>query len=138
MIRLIIVSDGGSKGNGAPDAFAYGSYTVSCVEAGTHKHESLIFESGMTNNEAEYLTLITAIRDIKDAFEHVGFNVKRDMEFLIKVDSQLIIGQLKKGWKVKAHNLKLMAAEAGRLIDAFGKVAFEQISGQEMKSILGH
>jgi hypothetical protein len=61
-----------------------------------------------------------------------------DVHVTIKVDSQLLVGQLMKGWAVKAPDLVVLHAEAKNLIMRFGKVSFEQISGAEMKKVLGH
>ncbi|MGD9161695.1 MAG: reverse transcriptase-like protein [Desulfobacteraceae bacterium] len=136
MIKLTITCDGGSIRNGDPDSIGYGSYIVS-HDKGRTKQKPLSFAAGTTNNEAEYMTLIAALSEIKESFEHVGYSAN-DIQLTIRVDSQLIIGQLMKGWRVKAVNLRPLVAKAGALVDAFNKVSFEQISGDEMKSILHH
>jgi ribonuclease HI len=136
-MKFTIISDGGSIRNGEPDAIGYGSYVFASETGQTTKQKSLSFPAGTTSNEAEYMTLITALREIKEAFTNIGHDPK-DIELTVKVDSQLIIGQLMKGWKIKAINLKPLVVEAGWLVDSFGKVVFEQITGQEMKAILGH
>ena len=48
----------------------------------------------VTNNEAEYKALIHALLD------------ERAKDSTIYTDSQLLVGQLTKGWKIKAENLK--------------------------------
>jgi len=56
-----------------------------------------------TNNEAEYLALIKALKS-RQAFGAVVYT-----------DSQLLVGHLTKGWKVKKPQLKELWREANEL-----------------------
>ena len=95
------------------------------------------FGAGITNNEAEYMIVIEALRLIKSVLEASGEIVKSN-SILIKSDSALVIGQCSNGWKVKAATIMPLFTELMNLINEFGNVEFEKISGDKMKSILGH
>jgi len=57
------------------------------------------YETG-TNNEMEYRALLSALADA------------RAERATIFTDSQLLVGQLTRGWKVKAENLRPLHSEA--------------------------
>ena len=138
MIDFIITADGGSLGNGTEDAIGYGSFIVqrgySDIRSKQFHHT---FGDGVTNNEAEYRIVIEALIKVKDAIEASGHKTI-DHSILIKTDSALIIGQCSKGWKINALNLIPLRLELRGLMIEFSKVEFEKVSGDEMKSILGH
>jgi len=62
------------------------------------------FDRG-TNNEMEYTALIHALSD------------PRSEGATIYTDSQLLVGQLTKGWKVRAENLQPLNERAKSLLD---------------------
>ncbi len=138
MYDFIITADGGSLGNGTKDSIGYGSFIVERVKPITKsKQFRHTFGAGITNNEAEYMIVIEALRLIKSVLEASGANVKGN-SILIHSDSMLVIGHTQLGWKVKAKNLMPLFTELTNLINEFGKVEFIKISGDTMKSILGH
>jgi ribonuclease HI len=74
---------------------------------------SIVYENGRTcvaevgnctSNEAEYLALIEALKSCNNGD-------------IINTDSQLLVGQLTKGWKVKAENLKEYYKQAKELLE---------------------
>jgi ribonuclease HI/probable phosphoglycerate mutase len=74
---------------------------------------SMVYEDGRqlvaeigscTNNEAEYLALIEALRSCNEGD-------------VINTDSELLVGQLTKGWKVNAENLREYYKRAKALIE---------------------
>jgi ribonuclease HI len=136
MMEFVITCDGGSRGNGTEVAHGYGSYMINAPGNIGNIH-SLDFGGGITNNEAEYKALIGALNHISGAFLAVAADLKT-IKLTIRTDSQLVVGHLSKGWKIKAHNLIPLAVKASSLCSQFASVEFEQISGEEMKSILGH
>lgn len=133
MIELSIVIDGGSLANGTEKSIGYGSFLFE----NTRKHFHRTFGEGVTNNEAEYLSLISALEHVQEAFDAAATE-HSSISLTIKTDSQLVIGQLTQGWKVKATNLLPLVNRALDLVELFGQVRFIKISGQEMKKILGH
>jgi len=137
MMEFIITCDGGSLNNQiAEKREGYGSYMVNSPGK-VNKIRRLKFGKGVTNNEAEYMALISALTMISDSFTAVAINLKT-IKLTVRSDSQLVIGQLSKGHKVNALNLRPLVDEASALCNQFFHVQFEQITGDEMKLILGH
>jgi ribonuclease HI len=95
------------------------------------------FGAGITNNEAEYMIAIEALKLIQSVLETSGESVI-NTSILIKSDSALVIGQCSLGWKIKVVHLRALNAGLMNLINKFGNVEFEKLSGDVMKSILGH
>ena len=141
LMHFVITCDGGSLGNGSGistfhGSFGYGSYMIS-APGNVGKITKMNFGSGITNNQAEYLALIGAMKHIKNAFEEVAADLKA-IELTVRTDSQLVIGQVCEGWKVKAEHLRPLVMEVKVLCQSFHSVNFEKITGDEMKKILGH
>lgn len=138
MHNFVVTCDGGSLGNGTKDSVGYGSFIV---ERGSPKTKSkqlrYIFGTGITNNEAEYMIAIEALKLIKSVLKASGGKVS-DNSILIYSDSALVIGQCSYGWKVKSTRIMPLFTELMNLIDEFSGVEFNKISGDHMKLILGH
>ena len=138
MYDFIITADGGSLGNGTKDAIGYGSFIVERVNPKTKsKQFRHTFGAGITNNEAEYMIVIEALKLIKSVLEASGEKVKSS-SLTVYSDSMLVIGHCSLGWKINALNLRPLNTELMTLINEFAKVEFIKISGELMKSILGH
>ena len=138
MYDFIITADGGSLGNGTNDSIGYGSFIVERVDPKTmSKQFRHTFGAGITNNEAEYMIVIEALKLIKSVLEASGESVI-NTSILIKLDSTLVIGQCSLGWKIKVDHLRSLNIGLMSLINKFGNVEFEKLSGDKMKSILGH
>jgi hypothetical protein len=97
----VIVFDGGSEGN---PGFGYGSYAV-ITRDGRQRVRRLDFEDDMTNNEAEYDTLIAALEDVSERVEAAG---KRPADFALEVrgDSNLVLRQVRGDWKAKDERMR--------------------------------
>ncbi len=138
MHNFEITADGGSLGNGTEESVGYGSFIVERTNPKTtSKQFRHTFGTGITNNEAEYMIVIEALKLIKSVLEASGYKAK-DNSILIYSDSMLVVGHCSLGWKVKAKNLMPLFTELMNLINEFGKIEFVKISGEKMKSILGH
>lgn len=111
-----IVFDGGSKGN---PGLGYGSYEVA-TRTGGRKQKRLEFGDRITNNEAEYLTLIAALEDVAATIERHG---RQPSEFgvLVRGDSQLVVQQVLGRWKVRHPNMIPLHARARALLASFGR-----------------
>ena len=112
---LTIVFDGGSIGN---PGRGYGSFKIFDHDGTEIAHHELDFSdrgNRVTNNEAEYLSLIAALEYAK--------TLDNDPNCLTGVfvygDSMLVIQQLLGGWKVKKANLKPLHFRASELLQAF-------------------
>ena len=138
-VHFIITCDGGSRGNHdkATESEGYGSFLIQMPNSPQRLDNHMTFGTGISNNEAEYMSLISALEHIQSSFLAAGADLKQ-IELTVRMDSQLVIGQLVQGWKVKAQNLIPLAVKAKALIQDFGKVTFDRISGDKMKEILGH
>ena len=138
MYDFIITADGGSLANGTKDSIGYGSFIVERVNPKTKsKQFRHTFGAGITNNEAEYMIVIEALKLIKSVLEASGEKVKSS-SLTVYSDSMLVIGHCSLGWKINALNLRPLNTELMTLINEFAKVEFIKISGELMKSILGH
>jgi len=107
----IVIFDGGSRGNPGP---GYGSYRLRTRD-GREDARRLEFGEAMTNNEAEYRTLIAALDDLIGRIEQTG---KDPSAFTVEIrgDSRLILAQLRGEFRVRAAHLRpLWEAARARL-----------------------
>ena len=77
---------------------------------------------GVTSNYSEYTALLEALRKLK------SMGVK---DVTVKSDSQLLVGQMSKGWKVKGGMYVEKLKEARDLIAEFESVNFEWIPREQ-------
>ncbi len=73
----------------------------------------------VTNNYAEYTALAEALRKVMEM--HLAGEV------VVRSDSQLLVGQMSKGWAVKGGGYVTKLKEARDLLAEFGSVTFEWI-----------
>ena len=126
--------DGRARRNGSADSIGYGSYHLES-RTGQKQMVRLELSRGVTNNEAEYRTLIVALKDLVGRIQRAGKSPS-DYSLLVHTDAQLMVGQLTQGWQVKAANLRPLVDEAAALIQAFGrcdpvKVPRDEIEGSD-------
>ena len=130
----LITCDGGSRGNGATNQ-GYGSYVISTRDG---QKEILRLDLGTaTNNEAEYQTLIAALKDLGGRIQRAD-RAPSGYSLLAHTDSQLMVGQLTQSWKIKAANLRPLVDEAAALIQAFGRCDLVKVPRDEIVRVLGH
>ena len=113
--RVVIEADGGSRAN--PGPAGYGAVVFDQV-SGTVLAERSAFIGVATNNVAEYRALIaglSAARDLGARFVHV------------RMDSNLVIQQMKGSWQIKNVGLRPLAREAASLGALFDEITFEWI-----------
>jgi ribonuclease HI len=132
----LLVVDGGALNPGSADSTGYGSF---CLEARTGQKQMvrLDFGCGVTNNEAEYRTLIAALKDLTGRIARAGKSPAK-YSVVVQTDSQLMVGQLTQGWQVKATNLRPLVDEAAGLLRAFGLAQLEKVPRDEIVRVLGH
>ena len=131
---FLAVVDGGSRGNGAANE-GYGSYVLSTRDG---RKETIRLDLGTaTNNEAEYQTLIAALKDLVGRIQRAD-RAPSGYSLLAHTDSQLMVGQLTQGWKVKAANLRPLVDEATGLMQAFGRCDLVKVPRDEIVRVLGH
>lgn len=128
-----LIFDGGSRGNPGP---AYGSYRIKRDARRARNPVRLSLGQG-TNNEAEYQTLINAIRDLLAELS----KEKIDPEYVhLKVcgDSQLVIRQLKGEWKAKNARMRALRDEVWDLVEGFGSIDYIHQPRWRSVAALGH
>ncbi|MGE3799060.1 MAG: ribonuclease HI family protein [Thermomicrobiales bacterium] len=128
-----MVFDGGSLGN---PGRGYGSYLL-ISPTGRKVHAALDFsEDGsiITNNQAEYLTLIEAFRHLHALLGERSSNVFVRVEG----DSQLVLNQLSGRWKVKNEKLRELQATATGMMKGFREVELKWHPRARSVRVLGH
>jgi ribonuclease HI len=104
-MKYIVHTDGAARGNPGPAAIG----VVIEDEEGRTVYEASRALGVRTNNEAEYLALITALEYIKGA---------RPSEAEFRLDSELVVRQLNGAYKVKEPRLKKLYGQAIMLLNA--------------------
>lgn len=127
MRKIIIYTDGGSRGNPGPAAIGI----VFCNEKGQcFKKYSEYLGENFTNNEAEYRAVIFALQKFKAVF---GKKLALSTEIKIKSDSELLIKQLNGEYKILDSKIQLLFLRVWNLKLDFKKVKFILISREKNK-----
>lgn len=127
---FMLVFDGGSQGNPGP---AYGSYAL-VNDKGDIKIERLQFDQPLTNNEAEYHTLLTALRALQQRVAgRIGHVV-----VVVRGDSQLVVNQVSGQWQVKEPRLRALCDDARQILGQFKRHRVVWQSRAETVRWLGH
>ncbi len=124
MRKIIIYTDGGSRGNPGPAAIG----VVFCNEKGEpiKKYSENIGQA--TNNEAEYLAVIFALKKFKALF---GKNLAKNSEVELRSDSEFLIKQLNGQYKILEPKIQHLFIAVWNLKIDFKKVIFKFISRQK-------
>lgn len=128
--KIIIHTDGGSRGNPGPAAIGV------TIESHDHdpsapkwlkKYKERIGEA--TNNTAEYKALIKALAEAKKILKKES----KETALEVRMDSELIVKQMLGEYRVKDNNLKNLFDEVERLIPDFKSVRFLHIPRENNK-----
>ena len=99
-MNFTIICDGGSLGNNvAGGGEGYGSFVI-LPDVMTQRFTQR-FGPKITNNEAEYMILTTALDYLKSVLYGQDIPLMR-VSVEVQTDSQLIVGHLTKNWKITA------------------------------------
>ncbi len=126
MKKIIIYTDGGSRGNPGPSAIG----VVIHNEKGQIIKEYSQYIGKATNNEAEYQAVIFALKKIKQLF---GKKKIKELNIEIRSDSEFLIRQLQGKYKVLEPKIQSLFLQVWNLKIDFGKVSFFSISRQKNK-----
>ena len=127
MKKIIIYTDGGSRGNPGPAAIG----TVFCNERGEIlKKYSQYLGDGLTNNEAEYRAVIFALNKFKSLF---GKKLAQNSELEIRSDSELLTNQLNGKYKILEPKIQSFFLTIWNLKLDFKKIKFRYISREKNK-----
>ncbi len=113
-----IFSDGGSRGNPGPSAYA-----VVITENNKVIGQYSEYLGINTNNYAEYRGLIAGLT------KAIEMNLK-DVEFIM--DSELVIKQMNGEYKVKSENIKNLYLDAKALSSLIPNITFRNVRRSEM------
>jgi len=119
--KLIISTDGGSRGNPGPAA-------LGAIVGGKGYGEYLGI---MTNNQAEYLALVFALKKAKAL---LGKAKAKQTEVEVRMDSELIVKQMQGLYKIENEKLQPYFMEIWNLRLDFKKVTFKHIPREENKA----
>jgi ribonuclease HI len=132
---FLAMVDGGALGNGSATPKAYGSYHLATRDG---RKQTVRLDLGTaTNNQAEYRTLIAALKDLTGRIQKAGHS-PAGYSVLVYTDSQLMVGQITQGWQVKAAHLRPLIDEARSLLKAFGRADLVKVPRDEIVRVLGH
>jgi ribonuclease HI len=129
----LIVFDGGSEGN---PGRGYGSYAVG-RKGRLESITRLDFPGEMTNNEAEYETLLAALRDLLGRIEKAQRS-PADFKVEIHGDSKLILEQVRGGWKAREPRMQQRRDAVRALLARFGGYWLVQQPREKIVQVLGH
>ena len=118
--RIILYTDGAARGNPGPAAMGI---------VLTDAHGRVIEESGKaigetTNNEAEYRALLWGLERART--NHAD-------ELIVRMDSELLVRQLKGTYRVRAANLRPLFEQARREMARFTHVSVHHIPREQNK-----
>lgn len=117
---LAVYIDGGSRGNPGPSG---GGFAV--FKNGKVIKKGSEYFGEKTNNQAEYMALGLALRNIYDKFGDGNLEVNCFM------DSKLAVEQMNGNYKVKNENLRPLFQEARRIADKFKSFTISHVPREE-------
>jgi ribonuclease HI len=132
-MRIELVFDGGSLGNPGK---GYGSFRLT-VDGVDFEIDELDFGDDVTNNQAEYRTLIEGLKEAINVVQRSDVQ-PGDVSIDIVTDSKLVVEQVNGRWKVKNAGLKPLQAEACRLLGHFGEPNLIWQPRAKTVRVLGH
>lgn len=125
-----VVFDGGAIGNPGK---GYGSYQI-VAAAGVVAERRMEYGDRVTNNQAEYRTLIAALEDLR---QRLGNAVGRT-DVAIRGDSRLVVEQVCGRWKVKNAELQPLHRRVIELTRGFRQVDLAWHPRANSARVLGH
>ena len=124
-MKIIINTDGGSRGNPGPSAIGVVIYKENKI---IKTYSEFIGEA--TNNETEYQAVVFALKKAKLLF---GNKKAKEMEIEFLMDSELVVKQMNHEYKIKEEKLQLLFLSIWNSILDFKQVSFKHIPREENK-----
>ena len=124
MEKIIIYTDGGSRGNPGPA----GMGVVIANEKGKMVKEYSGFLGVKTNNEAEYEAVIFGLKKIKAL---LGKEKIKNTEIEFRLDSELVARQLEGFYKIENEKLAPLFLKIWNLKIDFGRIYFKHIPREQ-------
>lgn len=120
--KIIIYTDGGSRGNPGPAGIGV------WVETLNKKYGECI--GIKTNNDAEYEALIFGLKKVKAL---IGKAKTKNFKIECRADSELMVKQLNHEYKLKEERIQKYFIEIWNLMLDFGSVKFIHVPREENK-----
>jgi ribonuclease HI len=117
-VKATLYTDGGSRGNPGPSAFAY----VLEADDGTVLDSRGEAIGVATNNVAEYRALVAGLARAAEA----GVT-----ELEVVSDSELLVKQMRGEYRIKNRALQELSLEASRLGREVGKVTYRSVRREQ-------
>jgi ribonuclease HI len=130
---IVVIFDGGSRGNPGQ---GYGSYALRWPGQ-SQQIVQLRFGDRVTNNEAEYDTLIAALEAIVQRLQDMGA-APNTAKVEIRGDSLLVVNQVKGLWEAKEARLQVRRDRARALLETFGAWQLTHHGRENSVQTLGH
>lgn len=130
---ISIIFDGGSKGN---PGYGYGSYALRWPGQ-SQQIVQLQFGDGVTNNEAEYDTLIAALEAVQKRLRESGAD-PMTARLDIRGDSQLVINQVRGEWKCSDERMRARRDRVRILLRELGAWELVYHARENSVRVLGH
>ncbi len=127
MKKIIIYTDGGSRGN--PGKAALGVIFCNEKEQVIKKYGEYLGDN-LTNNEAEYLAVIFALKKFKALF---GKAIAKVSEVEVRSDSELLVKQMEGQYKILDEKIQKLFVEVWNLKIDFKKIKFKAILRERNK-----
>jgi ribonuclease HI len=122
METFILYTDGGSRGNPGPAALG--------VYLETLGKEYGEFLGEKTNNEAEYMAIISGLKKMKALLGKARAKASR---LECRMDSELAMKQLTHQYKVEKEHIQKLCFEVWNLALDFGRVDFVHVPREQNK-----
>jgi ribonuclease HI len=116
METIVMYSDGGSRGNPGPAALG--------VYIETLDKQYGEFLGVKTNNEAEYLAIVSGLKKIKSL---IGKEKAKKVAVECRMDSELAMKQLTHQYKVEKEHIQKLCFLVWNLTHDFAKVTFVHV-----------
>jgi len=113
-VKARLSTDGGARGNPGPAAYAYVLETDDGTVLAAHGEAIGV----ATNNVAEYRALVEGLRKAVE----VGVG-----ELEVVSDSELVVHQMRREWKIKNDALRALWEEAQELAASLGRVRYTAV-----------
>jgi ribonuclease HI len=114
---IVIYTDGASRKNPGESASGYSIFDSS--ERNLLAHDA-IYNGIRTNNEAEYIAIISALKRVADDF---GYKIS----IRLYSDSELVVRQINGKYKVKEASLAKLHSEVIKIARLFDRCTFENV-----------
>ncbi|XLQ19588.1 MAG: ribonuclease HI family protein [Candidatus Moraniibacteriota bacterium] len=122
MEKIIIYTDGGSRGNPGPAGIGI------WIESLNKKYGETIGDA--TNNDAEYQALIFALKKTKAL---LGKQKAKQVSLECRLDSELIVKQLNHEYKISKENMQGYFIEVWNTMLDFNEVTFLHVPREQNK-----